>query len=232
MEHRQPSSYHSRYHFCEDQEVVNRFDQGGYGSSLMVSPEPRSSSVTRPRSGYSVSEASSAAQTQTELGPVVSPQSTGSTYELTEAVHDSRHSFVRQDASSPDKKLSSPGTKVDKYHWGWEIAALVLCLSSLAATIGLLVYGNGLPLTKWNFIISFNAVISILGAVTRASLGFAVGSCLGQCKWNWFSQRWDTLTVFENFEDASRGPWGSTTLLFSFRARWGTPFQLPCGRCY
>lgn len=222
MEHQHLSGNHSRYHLCEE-EMEHQFDPGEYRTAHTNSTAPGFSSTPRPRSGYSVSEASSMIQAPTQLGTVMLTPNTGSTYELTEIGTVSGHSFMAQDSSTAGKKPAVPKTKADKHHWGWEIAALVLCLSTLAATIGLLVYGNGLPLTKWTFIISFNAIISILGAVTRASLGFAVGSFLGQWKWNLFQKHWDNLTVFENFEDASRGPWGSATLIFRFRIRYAHP---------
>ncbi|KAK7987709.1 hypothetical protein PG989_008024 [Apiospora arundinis] len=96
---------------------------------------------------------------------------------------------------------------------------MVLCLSAVTSSTVLLFYANNRPLTDYSFFISFNTLISILAAVARATLAFAVGSCLGQWKWNWFSMRPDTPIVFGSFEDASRGPLGSFWLLCRIRAR-------------
>ncbi|KAH9900183.1 hypothetical protein F4778DRAFT_740561 [Xylariomycetidae sp. FL2044] len=103
--------------------------------------------------------------------------------------------------------------------WGWEIAALLLSTGSLAALVGVLIYADGLPLARWNFFMSLNALISTLGAVSRVSLGFAISSCIAQAKWNWFKKKPDNLLVFERIEEASRGPWGSFWLLVS--GTWG-----------
>lgn len=100
-----------------------------------------------------------------------------------------------------------------------EISTMALCLAAVVTSTVLLFYADGRPLTDYNFFISFNTLISILSAIARATLAFAVGSCLGQWKWNWFSRRSGTPAMFASFEDASRGPWGSFWLLYRLRAR-------------
>lgn len=116
---------------------------------------------------------------------------------------------------SQEKKAKS-----SKPHWWLEITALFLCICALISTIVLLFFAHGKPLVDYPSVISLNASISILATVTRVLLGFALGSCLGQWKWNWFRKRSDSLTIFESFEDASRGPWGSFILLANFKVRY------------
>ena len=108
---------------------------------------------------------------------------------------------------------SDVGVKYDQaagsnYTWTVEAGAIALCLTAVITTLVLLAYADGLPLEKYNFPITFNAVISMLGAVARVNLGFALGSCLGQGKWNFFKREPGSIVAFEKFEDASRGPWG------------------------
>ncbi len=100
-----------------------------------------------------------------------------------------------------------------QHTWTMEACAVVLSLATLLTILILLVYADGLALTKYNFFISFNAVVSILGAIARVSLGFAISSCLGQGKWNFFKRKPGSIVAFEKFEDASRGPWGSLWLM-------------------
>ncbi|KAK8074544.1 hypothetical protein PG997_009207 [Apiospora hydei] len=119
----------------------------------------------------------------------------------------------------PANPKSAP-KPTDKHSWRMEVSTMVLCLSAVVTSTVLLIHADGRPLTDYNFFISFNTLISILAAVARATLAFAVGSCLGQWKWNWFSKRSDTLIVFGSFEDASRGPLGSFWLLCRLRARY------------
>ncbi|KAK8043423.1 hypothetical protein PG993_005853 [Apiospora rasikravindrae] len=116
-------------------------------------------------------------------------------------------------------KTKTDPKSTDKHSWVMEISTMILCLSSVVTSTVLLFYANGRPLTDYNFFISFNTLISILAAIARATLAFAVGSCLGQWKWNWFSKRSDTPVMFASFEDASRGPWGSFWLLCHLRIR-------------
>ncbi|KAI0861110.1 hypothetical protein F4860DRAFT_524493 [Xylaria cubensis] len=102
--------------------------------------------------------------------------------------------------------------------WTWEYVSLALSASAVAALVVLLVSIDHLPLSHWKISLSPNAVVSILAAISRAALGFAISSCLGQAKWNWFMKRPDSLMVFERFDDASRGPWGSFWLIVWVRA--------------
>ncbi|KAK8123125.1 hypothetical protein PG984_011795 [Apiospora sp. TS-2023a] len=114
---------------------------------------------------------------------------------------------------------NAPKATTDKHSWTMEITTMALCLAAVVTSTVLLFYADGRPLTDYTFFISFNTLISILSAVARATLAFAVGSCLGQWKWNWFSRRSGTPVVFASFEDASRGPWGSFWLICRLRAR-------------
>jgi hypothetical protein len=46
-----------------------------------------------------------------------------------------------------------------------------------------------------------------------------IGEGLGQLKWNHFENRPRRLMEFELFDTASRGPWGSATLLYHVNIR-------------
>ncbi|KAH0430437.1 hypothetical protein CcaCcLH18_07817 [Colletotrichum camelliae] len=109
-----------------------------------------------------------------------------------------------------------PGSQ---YHWILEICAVILSILALAAIAILLPLYNNKPLSTWSFQYSFNTVVSILGATSRATLAFAVSACISQGKWNWFRRRDDTIMVFDRFEEASRGPWGGIRLLWWSRLR-------------
>lgn len=80
---------------------------------------------------------------------------------------------------------------------------------------------DGRRLEEWGpgFLgINLNTVISALGVISKANLAFVLSSAIGQHKWNWFRGRHDKLGVFDKFEQASRGPWGSANLLLWSRA--------------
>ncbi|CCC10974.1 hypothetical protein SMACR_04203 [Sordaria macrospora] len=97
-------------------------------------------------------------------------------------------------------------------HWGWEMAALLLSCCSLVATITVLKLYDGTNVNSWKFYLSLSTTLSILSQVSRTSTAFALTSCIGQAKWNWFSKREDHLTTFTWFDAASRGPLGSVAL--------------------
>ncbi|KAK7915197.1 hypothetical protein PG985_012900 [Apiospora marii] len=120
-------------------------------------------------------------------------------------------------------KSKSEPKSADKHSWTMEISLMALGIAAVVTSTVLLFYADGRPLTDYNFFISFNTLISILATIARTTLAFAVGSCLGQWKWNWFGKRSDTPLIFESFDDASRGPMGSFWLICRLRARhWVT----------
>lgn len=112
--------------------------------------------------------------------------------------------------------LLSPG----EYHWNIEIAAIVLSISSMVAILILLPMYEDQPLSSWPLPVSLNVIISVLGATSRASLAFAISACISQGKWNWYRKRNDSVMVFDRFEEASRGPWGSLRLLWWTKLRY------------
>ncbi|KAI8945263.1 hypothetical protein F4801DRAFT_598146 [Xylaria longipes] len=102
--------------------------------------------------------------------------------------------------------------------WAWEYVALALSASAITTQIILLAYIDNLQLSHWRLPTSPTTVVSILAAISRASIGFTISSCLGQAKWNWLRKRPDSLLAFDRFDDASRGPWGSFWLIIWVRA--------------
>ncbi|KAK3490058.1 hypothetical protein B0T13DRAFT_85344 [Neurospora crassa] len=103
--------------------------------------------------------------------------------------------------------------------WFWEIAAMTLSCLSLALTLAILYFFDDKPLESWPLYLSLGTIISTLAQISRTSLAFAITPCLGQAKWNWFSQREDDVLVFRTFDEASRGPLGSLQLLWKLKYR-------------
>ncbi|KAI2621425.1 hypothetical protein GGS26DRAFT_601031 [Hypomontagnella submonticulosa] len=129
----------------------------------------------------------------------------------------SKDSKVQQELPSPPYKSNHKVISTRGSNWNREVGGLVLSVSSLVTIIALLAYNDGRPLAQWNAFLSLNTLISILGAISRTSLGFAISSCLGQAKWNWFKKRPDSIIVFDRIDDASRGPWGSLWLIIGLK---------------
>ncbi|KAK7926630.1 hypothetical protein PG985_003628 [Apiospora marii] len=116
------------------------------------------------------------------------------------------------------------GTATRTHNWAPEIAALLCSAAALTALIILLTQEDRKPLDDWKAPFSLNTVASILSVVFRTPLAFAVGSCLGQGKWSWFSKRSGPVAVFAAIDEASRGPLGSLGLLWRLKARHWVSF--------
>jgi hypothetical protein len=102
--------------------------------------------------------------------------------------------------------------KIKTYSWTWELIALGVSVASMVAMISLLSWADNRPLLEWNFVLSFNTVISILGTLCKAPFGFVIGSCLSQAKWNWFEKKSDTLETYGKIDSASHSTLGSISL--------------------
>ncbi|EAA30428.2 hypothetical protein GE21DRAFT_10588 [Neurospora crassa] len=96
---------------------------------------------------------------------------------------------------------------------------MTLSCFSLALTLSILYFFDGKPLESWPLYLSLGTIISTMAQISRTSLAFAITPCLGQAKWNWFSQREDDILVFRTFDEASRGPLGSLQLLWKLKYR-------------
>ncbi|KAI0970343.1 hypothetical protein F4678DRAFT_473222 [Xylaria arbuscula] len=103
--------------------------------------------------------------------------------------------------------------------WSLEIAGLLLTIAALISLIVVLKKVDNQPLSTFHFYFSVNTVISALSVIVKTPLAFAIGSCLGQGKWSWFTKRSGPLSGFVTFDDASRGPLGCVSLLWWLKSR-------------
>ncbi|KAL3306442.1 hypothetical protein RB213_010575 [Colletotrichum asianum] len=142
----------------------------------------------------------------------------------TESTQSTRPSTTKKTAWRRSREILPSG----QYHWTLEIGAIGVSISSLVAILILLPIFQNQPLASWSLPVSLNAIISVLGATSRASLAFAISACISQGKWNWFRQRHDNVMVFDRFEEASRGPWGSFRLLWWTKLRHWTALGAVC----
>jgi len=69
-------------------------------------------------------------------------------------------------------------------------------------------------LSEWPLSIQPNSAIAILTTVGKAAMLVCVASCISQLKWRHMQLGPQPLRHLQIFDDASRGPWGSTTMLF------------------
>jgi hypothetical protein len=103
--------------------------------------------------------------------------------------------------------------------WLWEligIATSLLCIFGIV--VALRVFENK-PVPALPSGITFNALISVLATLSKASMLVAVAACISQLKWHWFGQT-RKMRDFEIFDQASRGPWGALQLIARTRSPW------------
>lgn len=156
---------------------------------------------------------------------VFGPASQGHSREGSHSSNISTQSTIPRKSLNPEASIPHTPLRSTEYvsstrgpGWAWEYLALALSASAVTALIILLACIDDMPLSHWRSSFSPTTTISILAAVARATLGFAISSCLGQAKWTWFRKHPDKLLTFERFDDASRGPWGSFWLILRVRA--------------
>lgn len=85
-------------------------------------------------------------------------------------------------------------------------------ISFVVIAIVLKIYdGNTSPELPYD--LTLNAIISVLATICKACLIPVVAAAIGQLKWCWFQAKSRKLQDLQSFDDASRGPLGSASLL-------------------
>ena len=103
--------------------------------------------------------------------------------------------------------------------WWWELSGMVLSLvSCLVIAIVLSSYG-GKPLSSWPYPVAPNTLLSIFVTVSKIALLLTVSGCISQLKWIYFDHGTQCIHDVQRFDDASRGPWGSLTLLLNLKLK-------------
>ncbi|KAK3328651.1 hypothetical protein B0T19DRAFT_462302 [Cercophora scortea] len=101
--------------------------------------------------------------------------------------------------------------------WAFEFIWILVSLSSFSVILVVLLIYDGRALPRLPLNITLNTLVAFFSSLSKAAFMIPVAEAISQCKWNWF--RTDKpLSDFETFDVASRGFWGSVTLLG--RLRW------------
>lgn len=113
--------------------------------------------------------------------------------------------------------------------WKWEFAAAAFSFGCSASIVGVLFAFWDKSLLSWQFMfnITLNTLLAILSTLSRTALLVPIASCISQLKWIHFVGSPHKLRELQLFDDASRGPWGSWTLIrgLHFNAKlatWGS----------
>lgn len=134
--------------------------------------------------------------------------STANDYEMNAVLIKQGH----QNAPSNATRLSS--------WWWWEIIAVLFSMSCMMASVVLLAKLNNTRLSAWSLYLQPNTILSILTTGAKSAMLLSVSTCLSQLKWSHFSCRptrpGGPLSHLQDFDEASRGPWGSLLILGNF----------------
>ncbi|KAK1722544.1 uncharacterized protein BDZ83DRAFT_582761 [Colletotrichum acutatum] len=116
-------------------------------------------------------------------------------------------------------KESGLAPSVPKQSWstslkGWlpELIWSIISIASVAALAGVLSRFDGQRLPEWPLGLTLNTLIAFLATLARAAFVIPVSESLSQLKWLWYRKE-RPLKDFQDFDSASRGPWGSIQLL-------------------
>ncbi|KAL8782737.1 MAG: hypothetical protein Q9213_005161 [Squamulea squamosa] len=102
--------------------------------------------------------------------------------------------------------------------WAWEVAALMMSITSLLAIIIVAGSSHGKVLPLYPLGITLNAAISIFSTIMKTTMLYCAAEAINQSKWIWLHRQPQRLSDIELYDQASRGPWGSLTMLW--RVRW------------
>lgn len=115
-------------------------------------------------------------------------------------------------------ELSSDVRRRTRRTWGWiwEASSVLTACGCFAGIIAMLVVLQDEPVPDWPSGITVNAILSILVTLMKGSIAVAIAECLSQLKWSWFRKERKLVDLII-FDEASRGPWGASRMLFSVR---------------
>ena len=122
------------------------------------------------------------------------------------------------------KSKGSRALSVSLSVWLWESLSVLLSLVCTAANIAVLRVLDGEAYNSWHILdvdLTPNALISIISTIGKVSLLVPVAECISQLKWTYFHRRAQRLSRLQDFDDASRGPWGCVKFLWKLKHRGG-----------
>ncbi|KAK5125934.1 hypothetical protein LTR85_011289 [Meristemomyces frigidus] len=136
--------------------------------------------------------------------------------------------LAREDAESGnteemplDEKLSYAIRPVRSFwmkDWIWEILSAAASISAFVAIIVVLKRYDERTIPTLPLGVTLNGLVSILAAISKATMMTAIAAAIAQCRWLRFAgKRPRKLRELQVFDDASRGPFGSLVLLYSTR---------------
>lgn len=101
--------------------------------------------------------------------------------------------------------------------WWWELSAALLSITCMFAIFTILACWDNRPLRHWNIGLQPNSIIATLNTIAKTAMLVVIASSISQFKWAHYQRQARPLNHFQYFDEASRGPWGSFTLMIKLR---------------
>ncbi|KAJ5726303.1 uncharacterized protein N7483_007660 [Penicillium malachiteum] len=103
----------------------------------------------------------------------------------------------------------------------WSLEAIAVCfsISCFVAILCVLQLYNGKQSPQLPKGVSLNTIVSVLATASKSSLMFVAGECIAQLRWVLFRKSHQPLSYIQSCDSASRGPWGSLTILLKDKCR-------------
>lgn len=123
-------------------------------------------------------------------------------------------------ASAKPVPFQMPNKKRNIDYWAWEWIALMVSLIAVIASAVTLMLFDGKAIPKWSWRsngISVNAILSLLSALSRASLLMPIDECMGQLMWLRYATREQRLADVSVYAEAAKGPGGALRLIWRQR---------------
>jgi Protein of unknown function (DUF3176) len=122
-------------------------------------------------------------------------------------------SFDNNIYEQPPTTRTNPVRRVQLKWWFWELFAASISLALFGAVIVVLKVFDGHALPQLPLGITLNTTVSLIAAVSKTALLLVASATMSQLKWLWVHKSSRKLRDLQAFDEASRGPWGSVTLL-------------------
>ncbi|KAL3488563.1 hypothetical protein BJX62DRAFT_239916 [Aspergillus germanicus] len=115
----------------------------------------------------------------------------------------SAYQLLPESNPRPPRKASRRTDVLHRYSriyntWLWECLGILLSISCFVAIICILATFNNNPPPGFAYGFTLNALISLLGTVSKSSLVYIVGECISQLKWNCRGPLGSTLVLLEH----------------------------------
>ncbi|KAJ8107390.1 hypothetical protein OPT61_g8900 [Boeremia exigua] len=107
-------------------------------------------------------------------------------------------------------------TQLLQFGWWWEIGAILVSIICMSLTTAVLFSMNGKPMRTWPLPIQPNSLVAVFSTIAKSALLVPVAESLGQLKWDFFKRPRD-ISHMQTFDEATRGPWGASMLLWRTR---------------